>query len=46
MLFKKVIIVQKAKFESRVIVNCETNINSYYKIYFKINFKKKLSKSN
>jgi len=41
---KKVVIVRKAEFESRVIVNCETDVNSYFEIHSEIDFEKKVIK--
>jgi len=41
---EKVVIVRKAEFESRVIVNRETDVNSYFKIHSEIDFEKEVIK--
>jgi len=41
---EKVVIVWKAEFESRVIVNHETDVNSYFEIHSEINFEKEVVK--
>jgi len=40
----KVVIVRKAEFESRVIVNRETNVNSYFEIHSEVDFEKEVVK--
>jgi len=40
----KVVIVRKAGFESRVIVNCETDVNSYFEIHSETDFEKEVAK--
>jgi len=41
---EKVVIVRKAEFESRVIVNRETDVNSYFEIHSEIDFEKEVVK--
>jgi len=41
---EKVVIVRKAEFESRVIVNHETDVNSYFEIHSEIDFEKEVVK--
>ncbi len=43
-LLEKVVIVRKAEFESRIIVNRETDVNSYYEIHSETNFEKEVVK--
>jgi len=44
MSLEKVVIVRKAEFKSRVIVNHETDVNSYFKIHSEIDFEKEVVK--
>lgn len=41
---KKVVFIKKAEFKSRVIVNRETDMNSYFKTHSETNFKKEVAK--
>jgi len=42
--FEKVVIVRKAEFESRIIVNRETDVNSYFDKHSEIDFEKEVVK--
>jgi len=44
MSLKKVVIVQKAEFESRFIMNHETDVNLYFEIHSEIDFEKEVVK--